>query len=119
MPLSSQCVSLPLAKRLKELGVRQESLFYWSRRREEEAHELSFGFLGPFESKDKEPHISAFSSGELGEMLPFKDYNFRTTIDGLGRWDFQASLWATQAKTEADARALMLIHLLEQKIITI
>jgi len=30
MNLEQQCVSLYLAKRLKELGVKQESLFYWA-----------------------------------------------------------------------------------------
>lgn len=29
MPLEKQVVSLELAKRLKELGVRQDSLFHW------------------------------------------------------------------------------------------
>jgi len=29
IPLEKQCVSLEFAKRLKELGVNQESLFYW------------------------------------------------------------------------------------------
>jgi hypothetical protein len=29
MPLENQVVSLELAKKLKELGMKQESLFYW------------------------------------------------------------------------------------------
>ena len=33
MKLEDQCISLELAKRLKELGAKQESLFYWIHRR--------------------------------------------------------------------------------------
>jgi len=29
IPFEKQCVSLDLAKRLKELGARQESLYFW------------------------------------------------------------------------------------------
>lgn len=132
MPLSSQCVSLPLAKRLKELGVRQESLFYWGIIAGR-GPELFYEHPGTeMENEDGiSGVVSAFTSGELGEMMPkgfrsgksgnskegtFKAYGFTSFDSHCSKTGMRA---AFNADTEADCRALMLIHLLEQKIITI
>lgn len=75
LPIEKQVTSLELSKRLKELGVEQESLFYWS----EDEHGLPSGWqiyhhnenLGVEEwfSKD-ERCISAFTASELLDLLP-------------------------------------------------
>lgn len=70
MNLESQVVSLELAKRLKELGVKQDSLFLW------EHHDDScygikykpFAVMPDFYNKFK--LYSAFTVAELCELLP-------------------------------------------------
>lgn len=82
MKLESQVCSLEYAKRLKELGVKQESLFYWSFYdggfSEEEpgitlTDEANHGF--------EEDLLSAFTVAELGEMLP-KQIEYKVTDYG-------------------------------------
>ena len=77
MKLEEQVCSLELAKRLKELGVKQESLFRWT-------HALAWskstdGRKTPGRGKDyveygnakaHKDFIAAFTVAELGEMLP-------------------------------------------------
>lgn len=147
MTLEKQVCSLELAKRLKEFGVKQESLFWWSLKWN--------GFVGGFESEDKgrevvdfkdgshaeaDP-ISAFTVAELGEILPDEIcvegslYQLEASKTGPGSsfktWlvsyaDIKDALrseqknifWARE-DTEADARAKMLIYLIEQKLITV
>jgi hypothetical protein len=63
MELEKQICSLELAKKLKELGVKQDSLFWWVNGR------------GRMELHDKHTDsdsVSAFTVAELGEMLPVK-----------------------------------------------
>lgn len=75
MNLNDQVCSLELAKRLKELGIKQESLFFWSKlsiqteyklelRRHMQTQELILA--------DCTDYISAFTVSELGELLPNK-----------------------------------------------
>jgi hypothetical protein len=67
MKLEQQVVSLELAKKLKELGVKQESLFYWNRHKSE----ISWGLSQTNCSKISHwETISAFTVAELGELLP-------------------------------------------------
>ena len=145
MELSKQVCSLDLAKRLKELGVKQESLYYlWTD---------SFGVnknsaIAMTELRDHTPHnpqggwqyFSAFTVAELGEILPvsvqmneethwleigkteFKwqcgyTYHHEGTI-GWGRVNDSVHHAVGKANTEVDARAKMLCYLLENKLIT-
>jgi len=68
MELSKQVVFLELYKRLKELGVKQESLCYWypTFGRTDEYHVEYQGEDG----RDDEMVCAAFTVAELGEMLP-------------------------------------------------
>lgn len=129
MELNQQVCSLELAKRLKELGVKQESLFYYV------IDDLEFGntelmFLGGM-GAENDIDISAFTAAELGEMLPatvdgkYGDctlwYNSRRTNEyhvwyENGREDEKIIF---SSKAEADARAKMLVYLLENKLISI
>lgn len=111
MELEKQVCSLELAKKLKELGVKQESLFWWN---------ISDGIVIG-EQYRRPPSISAFTVAELGEMLPG---NFNTIRRGDGSWlayDGNAADNVNHQEisdTEADARAKMLIYLLENNLLT-
>lgn len=119
MKLEQQVVSLDLAKRLKELGVKQESyhcwwdgISGWSLR----SDHVSKFYNGNLNT------LCAFSVAELGEMLP-------EAIDGntwhAGKYsggygiDFGKLVRRLTSQTEADVRAKMLIHLVEHKLITL
>lgn len=111
MRLESQVCSLELAKRLKELGVKQESLFYWHH--ENGKDYVSYAdpsfCLCPYEK------ISAFTVAELGELLPAGMLSSRAkdntgwyiqVITPVDKWNIMYA-----CETEADARAKMLIYL--------
>lgn len=131
MTLENQVVSLELAKKLKKLGVKQESLFWWNELFEMSVTKyiLNYGRFNRVEA------FSAFTVAELGEMLPafikhdkrhFKLYVAKNEND---EWFIEYQGWTSQllenyellvqrnAATEADARAKMLIYLLENKLI--
>lgn len=66
MKLEDQVCSLELAKRLKELGVKLESLFYWHYW--DNRNTWTLEPAGRY--KDEEPFFFAFTVAELGAMLP-------------------------------------------------
>jgi hypothetical protein len=72
MKLEQQVTSLELSKRLKELGVRQESLFYFFGNKAE--LEAMRGYGGPEILLEGDyswaVRVSAFTVAEIGEMLP-------------------------------------------------
>lgn len=129
MKLELQVVSLKLSKHLKELGVKQESLFWWQNYR---------AINAPWELNDKCDsdmpdgfQCSAFTVAELGEMLParisLKNDRFTVEFQTIkfpnkwvsGYWMVEGLTWqfAKEADTEANARAEVLIYLLENKLI--
>ena len=67
--------SLELSRELKEIGVKQNSEFYWRRHwTKNETDNLSIDYDKGKEVKYEDwgiEFISAFLSGELGEMLPW------------------------------------------------
>lgn len=114
MKLESQVVSLELAKRLKELGVKQESAFYWK-------NECGVETIILTQTKTGCPvcsWTSAFSVAELGEMLcrPGRD-NMELPRWEMWKWWVLVEDKHIVENTEADARARMLIHLIEQKLV--
>lgn len=134
MELENQVVSLELAKKLKELGVKQESLYFWFDLKEELYPRCCKGWV-----YKKEHMISAFTVAELGEMLPFAIVQDGTIYkpecyipegytDGDGtkisnkfgvtyvNHYMGQTLMYCEANTEADARAKMLCYLLENKM---
>lgn len=124
MKLEQQVVSLELAKKMKELGFKQESLFYWINREEipgktiwclEFADEQKIDYL----KKSNFDIISAYTVAELGEMLPDHFHTQKSGVDyfiqsqlpsqiALGHYEF--------SETEADVRAKMLIYLKENNL---
>ena len=139
MEIEKQVCSLELAKKLKELGVKQEGIFWWITYGNKETgfeevletHEFCCDCNCP--EKLNEPNYSAFTATELGEMLPnsldkkkWKKWNNNLLISKYENgWIFEYVAGdcfgegvKCKAKTEADARAKMLIYLLENNLIT-
>lgn len=119
MKLQDQVVSLELAKKLKELGVEQESHFY---------HEFVYpDYHSIIQSLPSKENYSAYTVAELGEMLPGNDgTHYFVTQKGV-----MGNLWyctrkcmngnkddhKTEDKNEANARAQMLIYLIENNLL--
>lgn len=135
--LKNQVVSLELSKRLKELGVPQESHFYWSK-----DFDVNNEFTGEepvveedrwleYNEMEKAKVCSAFLVGELGEMIPMELKNRNGKCDGgyFETYRMTFKKWIVEycqgkkvvahimGDTEADARAKMLIYLLENNLL--
>jgi hypothetical protein len=131
IPLEKQCVSLKLTKRLKELGVRQESLFYWCGFYNDSGGKTWFIVRHDvLEDYEEEPeNYAAFTVAELGEMLPkiaIPNTNYYGSKTEDGRWEVGyvfmdgSGIYHLEVEaTEADARAKMLIYLVENKLVTL
>jgi len=124
MKLEQQVVSLDLAKRLKELGVKQESEFYWNRflnsTEYQEQHgepEESWRVVRPFNMDALgDAFYSALTVAELGEMLPAQTRSIKVA-PGDFYCNSQIHAWPGQhGETEADSRARMLVFLLENDL---
>lgn len=126
MKLEDQVCSLEMAKRLKELGVKQDGCYSW------------FETQGGMVVRDTNDRIggiclgSAFTVAELGEMLPdhikieevtgTATFCFKSEKQDAGEWcasyDFvDTSCCYFMATTEADARAKCLIYLIKNKLV--
>lgn len=133
MQLEQQVTSLPIAKRLKELGMKQESLYVWTgcchTKWSVEAvdwHDSREGEWGNcHELKDQETY-AAFTVAELGEMLP--NYVITGKLGAIQKWTGRKysngdvlsgkDIGDFYADTEADARGKMMVYLLENKLLT-
>jgi hypothetical protein len=150
MKLEDQVCSCQLAKRLKELGVKQRSLFYHmtfintsSVQYDKDNEKIGDDIIHENEWEDykersyvkKLKRYSAFTVAELGEMLPkkidseYKNYPYELNC----KWELHYSdnkMWhityvryndgdvmdfIIYDSNEANARAKMLIHLIENK----
>ena len=85
MRIEQQVCSLALAKRMKELGAKQESLFYWLEEKDNQPFLMNSGNTskyGAIPSNYREDegwnYYSAFTVAELGEMLPARITNEST-----------------------------------------
>ena len=133
MKLEDQVVSLELAMRLKELGVKQNSFFTWVKDFVTGDYKLNT-FERPFYgsvknywaagfNSDEHPMFDAFTVAELGEMLQVgpRSYSWKGEVTTskwvchLKEFEYVGKGWE-EADTEADARAKMLIHLIEKGI---
>jgi hypothetical protein len=128
MPVEHQVCSHELAQRLAELGVRQESVFWWVDRK------LTYTG-GRAVHPPRQGGIAAFTVAELGAMLPddlpipAKNGKLYTHWLRFGRYRGVGNrFWCAypggtarttleeRAATEADARAKLLIYLLEHHL---
>lgn len=127
MKLKEQVTNLELSKTLKELGVKQESLFYWwyngqsfyiGKRNESWSGLDNMPSPLKFEKLKKDEIYSAFTVSELGKKLP---PHFNSYRGDFGKWfcysDSNVIKAETQeADTEANARGKMLQYLIENNI---
>lgn len=144
MKLEDQVISLELAKRMKELGFKQESIFSWYYIDVPLLYSgPEIGYFGSNLPSDASEIYAAYTVAELGEMLPEGIISIRPLTKN--EWDFKpedrwlvadacpyiereylcmsdgfidTSLHSENwANTEVDARAKMLIYLAEKQII--
>lgn len=140
MTLELQVTSLALSQRLKDLGVAQESYFTWHHIGSNKDGDL-WVVQNEGDAETDSRYISAFTVAELGELLP-RTVNVPLK-DGRKRKDSHRityAIWENGfqenykcglnhnsaifyhnefANTEADARAKMLIYLIENKLIEV
>lgn len=137
MKLEEQVTNLELSKKLKELGVKQESEFEWYTHNNKENEAWVTNDPGEYATFGDELIASAFTVAELGEMLP-------DSIEGDEGMKFDLDIWrdretkgyvisywwdedtrkksdmqiqSFESKSLADAMAKMLIYFLENKLI--
>lgn len=130
MNLENQVCSLDIAKRLKELGVKQESLFTW-----EEWPDGPHLFYADGDIR-MHPNYAAYTVAEVGEILP---ETLGRPRDGIKQYDIEQYKYTTgdiyqlqvsdyvntvphllfvaRDKNEANARTKCLVYLLENKLI--
>lgn len=127
MKLESQVCSLELAKQLKELGVKQESAFYWHMKDQTADDAEDYGEVYKVVYCKEVVSVpydrwAAFTVAELGEMLDVGVTSFMVFDEAPGEgktWIcMRDELDQTQVSgTEADARAKMLIYLIENGLV--
>lgn len=148
MDLSKQVVSLEQAERLRELGVEQTGYFMWQETGNPDPTmpQETIGRYGR-EAYDNIGIASAFTVAELGVMLPdgadcfgkhwaqFQTFRVIKGVQPSQQWccycdesspsgvndqgdDYYKVAKKVYGQTEAQARAAMLIYLLENKLTT-
>lgn len=124
MELEKQVCSLELSQRLKELGVPQESLYGHYHNKLRVKNFITERYY--ISNEDEASFLcSAFTVAELGEMLPPLYISMKTRRSGWcvcpktvadERSDFEDER-IVRADTEANARAKMLIYLIENNLL--
>lgn len=133
MKPNQQVTSLELSKKLKELGVSQESLFYWiytdAPLADGSRDKVVLGTTlrdSHWELGGEQDTYSAYTVAELGDLLPEPDGRGWVDFTKLkGRYvvTFKVNslkkLASFQSPTEADARAKMLVYLIENGLLDV
>ncbi|HEB13552.1 MAG TPA: hypothetical protein ENI13_01075 [candidate division CPR3 bacterium] len=119
MILEQQLTILETSKKLKELGVKQESMFYWKQDLNGVSWILVYvSYIARLKNEVKanpDIWISAFTVTELGEIMKDKIEPFPPMYDSsMENWNWQDEVIAD---TEAEVRGRMLVFLLENKLI--
>lgn len=131
MTKEEQVCTLEQAIKLRELGMPQDSLFYWIDR----GGQSRLVFEKNIEFIDQLPIISAYTVAELGEMMPYQYLNPAAIITAshLNPDDAMVTVWKTgkewrfrggpdnvcsKQMSEAQARAGLLISLIENGIVS-
>lgn len=128
MKIEDQVCSLELAKKLKELGVKQESFCFWYKNYSPDWQlRTDRDCLGEYWGGNL--IYSAFTVAELGAILPMKlkykgmnlilQSNCKNIVAYRIANDLNSYILHQIQDTEANARAKMLIYLLENKLVTL
>ena len=125
MKLEQQVINIELSKRLNELGINKPSLFYWKYTQGRGNDSIQYTEGNIPEDNIYCEWYSAYTVAELGQMLPKEESivtmiftNSRCQMAMLGyEWKDKSIGQSIEADTEADARAKMLIYLLENNLI--
>ena len=124
MKLEQQVTSLELSKKLKALGVKQESLYWWQEQM------TDYKWNGEFKLKDKQQDFrpqrdsSAFTVAELWEQI-IEQPIFTPHIPRWNGVDWEVPLMQShdgaidfrRANTMANAYGEMLIYLIENDLL--
>ena len=124
MELKNQLTSLELSKQLKDLGVKQESIFGW------EIYDSGAQLKYKKDDRYKDyTNYAAFTVAELGEMLPYEfviaNLSYRLGISKDMGWEVEyKEINGNETFGEYDdqlvnAMAGMLIYLLKGKLIEV
>lgn len=135
MGLQNQVISFELAKKLKELGVKQDGYAHYCRLNEDDPEYYLRTYVGVPEIHDC---YRALTVSELGELLPkglagnkeWRGTALHIGMDRRGRWFCGYSVIDDSAlpayndwficetdENEAESRGLVLLYLLENKLL--
>jgi hypothetical protein len=116
------------AKKLKGLGVKQKSIFYWIETGENLfLEEKNDNRLGSFDICDNKDIYSAFTLSELGDLLPrnikiefgictVKECRVILTNPNINDFEnYRKPIYTVEDYSEVGARVKMLIYLLEKE----
>lgn len=115
---------LEYAKKLKELGVKQDSIFYLFRHIVDEDIRKNYMFCTDKQKGSLFKHYSAFTATELLEMLPdkilysrtFKQYWSLAIIKNKDVFEVFYGSYQYRNKKLSNGLAKMLIYLIENKL---
>jgi hypothetical protein len=132
MTLEQLCVSLDLAKKLKEIGVEQNAIFHWvesphlmqydAETKEHKVIETRTDLLSVYYyPKEEIDRWSAFNSSELAHLLP-QDINRGASLkiskgDDIYFCEYGYGEADSESKTLADCLAKMIIELYENGLL--
>lgn len=119
MNLKSICCSLEWARKLKDAGVEQESLFYWMISERDKKPHLGNDFSWQEHGNGK--YYSAFTTDELLEKLPERYKKGWLTCQKAGLWgvgyEYKHNIIISfEEKSLPNALAKMLQHLIKNKL---
>lgn len=119
MKLESQVCSLELSKKLKSLGVKQTALCFWNH----EVNPPKVIFSG-YKKAKYVGFASAFTSAELGEMLPNARWTEEKCMAGFRLFYIENNgkehhIFFYDDTSEANARAKMMIYLIENGLLSV
>jgi len=107
MKKEKQVVCLELAKRLEELGIKQESICCWWKS-EVDGWRVLYDPTTIYRIEG----YNAYTVAELGEILPYYVHSYKEDARSR-RWCCNEGDKQCFSNTEANARAKMLIYLVE------